>query len=249
MGALGHYLEEAGLPTTQISLIRLHTEKIKPPRALWVPFELGRPFGPPNQPEFQLRVLTAALRLLEAPSGPVLEDFPEDEPETDEAPTEALACPISLPRPAEDPDGSNGLGPAFLREIDQLATWYDLAVRTRGRTTFGLSGLDPKRIGELLVDVMNGRTVDKPRPDLSLAWLVKMATEDLKAYYLESVTVQPGRNRSSSRELLDWFWGETTAGRVYFKLRDVFKQYSDPDSQLLANLLLVPRTQAHRSGS
>ena len=54
---MAHYIEEEGLATTQISLVRLHTEKIKPPRALWVPYELGRPLGQPNDPEFQKRVL------------------------------------------------------------------------------------------------------------------------------------------------------------------------------------------------
>ena len=80
MGALAYYLELAGMPTTQISLIREHTEAIRPPRALWVPFMLGRPLGAPNDPEFQTRVLRAALKLLDAPSGPVLEDYPEDAP-------------------------------------------------------------------------------------------------------------------------------------------------------------------------
>jgi len=62
VGALGHYLEEEGIATVGISLIRPQTENTKPPRALWVPFELGRPFGSPNDPRFQRRVLLAALR-------------------------------------------------------------------------------------------------------------------------------------------------------------------------------------------
>ena len=81
MSALGHYLEEEGIPTVAISLIRAQTEKTKPPRALWVPFELGRPFGPPSNAAFQKRVILAALRLLERERGPVIiEDFPEDYP-------------------------------------------------------------------------------------------------------------------------------------------------------------------------
>ena len=68
------------MPTTQISLIREHTEKIKPPRALWVPFELGRPIGVPDDTAFQTRVVAAALELFDAPSGPVLMDYPEDAP-------------------------------------------------------------------------------------------------------------------------------------------------------------------------
>ena len=64
MGALGHFLEEEGVPTTQISLVREHTAAMNPPRALWVPFILGRPFGVPNDPAFQRRVLLAVLGLL-----------------------------------------------------------------------------------------------------------------------------------------------------------------------------------------
>src|SRR5205823_3350745 len=57
------------------------TENTKPPRALWVPFELGRPFGPPSDAAFQRRVILAALGLLEREGGPVLlADFPDDDP-------------------------------------------------------------------------------------------------------------------------------------------------------------------------
>jgi len=35
-----------------VSLIREQTAAIRPPRALWVPFMLGRPFGVPNDPAF-----------------------------------------------------------------------------------------------------------------------------------------------------------------------------------------------------
>ncbi len=99
MGALAHYLESEGIPTTQISLIREHTETIRPPRALWVPFELGRPLGAPENPAFQRRVLLSALELLEAIQGPVLADFPDEAPE-DIAGSgegqEGWSCPVSF---------------------------------------------------------------------------------------------------------------------------------------------------------
>ena len=63
MGALGHFLERQGIPTVGISLVCEHTETVRPPRALWVTFELGRPFGLPDDPPFQRRVLKAALDL------------------------------------------------------------------------------------------------------------------------------------------------------------------------------------------
>ena len=56
MGALGHFLERQGIPTTGISLVREHTEVARPPRALWVTFELGRPLGIPDDAGFQRRV-------------------------------------------------------------------------------------------------------------------------------------------------------------------------------------------------
>ena len=77
MSALAHYFQEEGLATTAIALVRQHAEKIRPPRALWVPLHLGRPLGAPDEPEFQKRVLRAALALLESADGPaVLEHFP-----------------------------------------------------------------------------------------------------------------------------------------------------------------------------
>ncbi len=77
MGGLAHYLEDEGIPTTQISLIREDTQQIRPPRALWVPFELGNPLGAPDQPELQTRVLRAVLGLLERETGPVLANWQE----------------------------------------------------------------------------------------------------------------------------------------------------------------------------
>ena len=44
VGATAHYLEEEGLATAGVSLVRENTERLRPPRFLWVPFELGRPF-------------------------------------------------------------------------------------------------------------------------------------------------------------------------------------------------------------
>ncbi len=149
MGGLAHYLEDEGLATTQISLIRMHTEIIKPPRALWVPFELGRPMGPPNNPAFQRRVLLAALQLLEAPSGPVLRDFPEDEPPGEEG-TAQMACPVDFSRDAEAAGVEQTLAESFTREMALLRPWHDLAREKRGRTTARASGLAPEEAGGYL---------------------------------------------------------------------------------------------------
>jgi len=38
---LARALETAGIATTSISMVREHMEKVKPPRALFVPFPFG----------------------------------------------------------------------------------------------------------------------------------------------------------------------------------------------------------------
>jgi hypothetical protein len=70
-------LERRGIPTVAISLLRLVAERVRPPRALVVPFRHGYPLGRPNDPAGQLAVLEAALGLLEDDSlaPPALLDF------------------------------------------------------------------------------------------------------------------------------------------------------------------------------
>jgi len=55
-----------------------------PSRSLWVPFELGRPFGVPNEPKFQMDVLRSLLDFFARESGPLIEDYPHDAPVTAE---------------------------------------------------------------------------------------------------------------------------------------------------------------------
>lgn len=142
MSALGHYFEREGIATTQISLVREHTELMVPPRALWVPFMLGRPFGAPGIPEFQRKVLIAVLRLLEAGQGPVLEDFPEDAPaDGKNNGMEGFACPVNFAKPSSTEHESTDPEEVLLAEMARLQPWYDLAQRRRGRTTVGLSGI------------------------------------------------------------------------------------------------------------
>lgn len=244
MGGLSHYLERTGLATTQISLLRLHSEKIRPPRALWVPFELGRPLGAPNDPALQRRVLLAALGLLAAPSGPVLTDFPEEAPAV-ATEVEGWACPISLPATAAEMDQAGVLRQALLREVGQMSTWYQEALKQRGRTTYGISGLEPLAVAEFLASIMDGRTPNNPRPELSLAGLAKLASEDLKAFYQEAVTAQPG-GETDSRCLTDWFFGQTAAGQVLLRLRKVMAASEDPEMRLVGQRLMVPASQAAR---
>ena len=57
--------ESIDISTVQISLLREHTEKVRPPRALFCPFPFGLALGKPNNPAFQHRVLAHTFALLE----------------------------------------------------------------------------------------------------------------------------------------------------------------------------------------
>lgn len=80
MSALAHFIERAGVATITISLIREQTERVNPPRSLWVPFPLGRPLGTAGDAAFQTDVLKAAFDLLETATEPTIVDFPHDAP-------------------------------------------------------------------------------------------------------------------------------------------------------------------------
>jgi hypothetical protein len=241
---LGHCIEEAGVPTTGISLIREHTQAIRPPRALWVPFQLGRPLGAPDDPAFQRRVLAAVLGLLEAPGGPCLEDYPEEEPESDEI--TVLSCPVRYGATGTEDAEIDPTLVAFRREITALRPWYDMAVAQRQRTTVGVSSLDIGALGDFIYAFVGGEAPPNPRDDIPLAHTLKLAIEDLKAYYIEGVTAQPGQSGASSRVLQDWFWDETVAGRVLLDLKKVCEASQDDMMADMGSHLIVPGDVARR---
>ena len=70
-------LERRGVSTVAIQLLRRVAEKVRPPRALWVPFRHGYPLDTPKDPQRQIAVIEAALRVLEEQSltPPAIVDF------------------------------------------------------------------------------------------------------------------------------------------------------------------------------
>jgi hypothetical protein len=235
VSALGHYLEEEGVATVAISLIRPQTENTKPPRALWVPFELGRPFGPPSDPPFQKRVILAALRLLERKNGPVLvEDFPDDDPR-------------ATPDPAWQPPIAAVPDPARLdAEIEQLAPSYRRWVAQHGRTTVGLSGLSIADCGRYIAGWLAGKAPPSPREGFSAPLLLRFAIDDVKAYCLEAAAA--GATRPSSRQLGDWLWNESAAGAAIHALRAACLGDADERLKLIASNFMVPAARVINAG-
>jgi hypothetical protein len=77
VGLFAAELERRGISTVAIQLLREVAQKVRPPRALFVPFRHGYPLDTPDDPERQRAVLEAGLRMLEDPDlkPPALVDF------------------------------------------------------------------------------------------------------------------------------------------------------------------------------
>ena len=227
MGVLARVFEEHGLATTSISLVREHTEKVKPPRALFVPFPFGHPLGEANDPEQQTRVMRAAFELLERDSGPVLEDYPEDIYAGQDI-NLAQASSVSQPEISEDV--------AF--EVTSLRPYYEQWLSAHaGRTNVGVTRVDQRRfrgLVRLLEAFAEGREIDSPEwnRDVPLSQFVRWSADDLKAFYLEARMQQ--RPGASFQELNRWLWSETALSNLLRAVRDRMRAQGDAKLDAIA---------------
>ncbi|MYE82085.1 MAG: hypothetical protein F4X36_09645 [Gammaproteobacteria bacterium] len=235
MSAVAYYLEASGIATAGISLVRENTAALRPPRFLWVSFPLGRPLGMPGDPSFQRRVILAALALLDAPAGPVLEDYLKDVPAP---PTDAVvACPVSFPARLE---GSGTWTAALRNEIALLRPWHVRSIERRERTTVGIADAPVEdlaiRLGSML-DATSGSAEALPRTLPQLQRL-KRTLSDLLAFHEEAVTAQPGD--MPWQEVRRVLWQESVLGDAILTLRDRFRASGDPGLVAFTRVL-VPR--------
>ncbi len=233
---LAHYLEEEGLATTVVSLVRLHSEKIQPPRTLFVPFELGRPLGPPNNHALQRDVLERALGLLESDDGPsLISDFdPMNiglEPDDTWSPPATTSSGLDLTDVA-------GTAQRLKDEIATLTPLYSSATTSRGRSTVGVSRLTINDIADHILSFMGGPHEDSPREDLSAAMVLRFGADDLKAFYTEAASHGAA---PTSWQLGNWFWRDTVAGQVLISLRAVAVDHNDKRFNIVGGRFLVPR--------
>ena len=204
---LARAIEETGLPTVTIALIKEHAQRVKPPRTLWAPFPFGFALGNPDDPPFQRKVLSAALGLLPENDTPVLAEFPED----------ADAPPVLLQASAAQADASNRDGdPAD--EVTALRGYYERWVdEHQGRTMVGLSGV-PQRQFRGLVRYMQAFAAgedgeyDRAPEGMEPVRFLRLASDDLKAFFMEARFSQRPNDRDD--ELQRWFWSETAMGNL-----------------------------------
>ena len=239
MCALSHYIERGSngrVATTGVSLIRRHAEGMKPPRSLWVPFPLGRPLGSPDQPDFQRDVLHSALQLLESATETAIADYPHDAPISGDDP---WACAIMI-TPPEPADETEALRSQLIAEVRQLAPWHNESQKRRGRTTVGISGASLEQIEDLAGLLADFATGAEPA-DADVDWnhpmpvRLKFAADDLRAFYHEAATAQPGASYPTDADLNDWLFNRTLLGTV---LRQIVGRMRDSEDRRVAGLVI-----------
>jgi hypothetical protein len=235
VSGLAHLFEREGFSTVEISLYHPHMRGVGPPRALEVPFQLGRPLGVPNDPAFQRRVLEAALKLLDAAEGPVVAAFPDDVPGAD---PEGWSPSLGLDAPYDGAQGPEAFGPALEAEMAKVQPYYDKAVKSRGRTTVGASGYSLDDAREFLVAFLCGRETPKPPRGLNQAMALKLVCEDLSAFYTEAAAITA--ERPSTGDMVPWFWCDTTLGQAILGVNAICEKSANANLKELTEGLMLP---------
>lgn len=222
-----------------IALVPQHAEKVVPPRALAVPYPLGRPLGVPNDPDFQHQVLSAALALLQESGDPILVTYEQDATGDGKA-EDAWVCPVSFASKDEDTSPVSRV----INEMALLRPWYEKG-KDAGTTTVGVSGLDLEQAVQFVGSFLGGTPPGSgPVENVRVADLLKYAVEDIKAFYNEAAAHQPGT--ASVQALEDWYWGETAAGQLVRAVKKALSNNEDRVIKITASLLLVPGSQTYR---
>ncbi len=64
VGLIQSVIEKVGIPTASVTMLREITERVDPPRALFVDLPLGYPLGEPRNAALQMLIVMAMLALL-----------------------------------------------------------------------------------------------------------------------------------------------------------------------------------------
>jgi hypothetical protein len=195
----------------QLSSNRTQSETVRPPRALYCNFPLGRPLGVPSDARFQRGVIEAAFALLERIDGPVLEDYNEVIEGEADVP---LACPLP---PISDPSL-----PRAVDEAMALRPAYDRQLAATGRTVVGkLFG--PDQIPESVAVFVQIAEKQAAWSELQALGTPRIVAQDVRGYYEEAAMALadyvPGANQTDA-----WFFRKTAAGealrRTALRMRD-----------------------------
>lgn len=228
-------LEDRGLATTVIGLVRPHMERSGNPRGLFVPFPLGRPLGEAGDAAFQGRVLRAALALLERGDGPVvLEDF------ADAAASQLEVAdwqPAFAPR-LSAPTTPAGWARAVAEEIAAARPWWEKATRQNGRSAVGVSFMAPEAWPDFMASFLAGEVPAPPEQLGSSALALRFLADDLRAFMAEAAmcdgkVLPPGQWNT-------WLYRDSMAGRLLVALRAAAADSAHEGFRTVGGRFLVP---------
>jgi len=111
----------------------------------------------------------------------------------------------------------------------------------------GISSLDIQRAGRFLAGYLEDEETPAPRGDLTTARLLKLVCEDLKAYYSEAASAQPGMSASIAVE--HWLFNETVLGKLLWQLRNTCTEHEDDETRFFARRSLIPDRQVQYKGA
>ena len=192
--------------------------------------------GAPDAPDFQRDVLLESLRLLETATGPTVADYPYDAPGGG---GEEWTCAVAI-SPPEPADEAEALEAQLLDEVRRLAPWHGESIKRRGRTTVGISGATAEQ-AEALASLLARFATGEDPLDGDVDWTspmplrIKHASDDLRAFYHEAATAQPGANYPTDADLNDWLFNDTLLGTV---LRQIVGRMRSSDDRRLAGLVI-----------
>jgi hypothetical protein len=239
VGALANFIERAGVATTSISLIREQSEAVQPPRALWVPFALGRPLGSADDAEFQKQVIRAALAMLATATSPTISDYPIEAPA--EADAQSWVCPVNFPVAQ-----SSSIEEQLQAEVVRLAPWSAETRSVRGRTLFGVTGARADEIEALarafgaIAD--NGDVVNPPAAGINWAFemplLLRHMADDLRTFYHEAIAAQPGPGAPNHEALNAWIFAGTALGEALQAVARHLTVLDTHEAKLVRGLLI-----------
>lgn len=202
MGVLARVLEEAGIATVGLSLVRRQAENIKAPRFLHCEFPLGRPLGKPKDAAFQTDVIRRAFALLDRTDVPVLEDHPQTIEDQTEQPASCTLPPSHDPDAHGAVDEALGLRPAYNRQLEAV----------QGRTAMGRVG-GPDDVAQLIEQmVMLAENGDLAQVGFDVL-TVRAAAQDIRAYY-EEAGLALSDHVPGARQIESWFYTQTKTGPI-----------------------------------
>jgi hypothetical protein len=170
----------------------------------------------------------------------VLQDFAEEAPDQEAAQEQDQywACPVSFAQDSEDASDLEKMSTALQQEISELRAWYDLGLEKRGRTA--VADFEPETAARVLTDILQGKELDTKGRDISAAVALRLAAQDLKAFYFEAAISRPGAETPDSKAFSSWFWAQTAAGRVLQEVKQACSKSQDKELRLTGKMFLVP---------